>query len=65
MFIITFEDELHRQWSTDFVFTKFNEAKEYLLEKGFIEKNRLFVRENCGWVLYEKAYITPLKVYTK
>lgn len=65
VFEVTFEDEVHRQWSCEFIFSNFNDAKNYLLNKGFIEKNRLFYRENYKWSLYLKAYITPKKVYSE
>lgn len=63
MFEIIFEDELHRQWSCGYLFNNFKDAKEYLIKKGFIEKNRLFYKENYGWTLYQKAYITPKRIY--
>lgn len=63
MFEITFEDQIHRHWSSGFVFEHFADAKDYLIKQGFIEKNRLFVRENYNWSLYLKAYISPVKIY--
>lgn len=63
MFSITFEDEVYRQWEFEAIFLTFNEAKKYLINQGFVEKNRLFYRENYNWSKYLKAYITPRKVY--
>lgn len=63
MFEVTFEDGLHRQWSSEFIFSSFEDAKGYLLEQGFIEKNRLFERRNYNWSIFLKAYITPKKLY--
>jgi hypothetical protein len=63
MFTITFEDEVYKQWSCEFIFNEFEEAKKYLIEQGFSEKNRLFVRENYNWSKYIKAYISPRKIY--
>lgn len=65
MFTITYEDEIYRHWSCEFIFEDFNEAKQFLLEKGFIEKNRIFERRNYNWCKYLKAYISPLKIYKK
>lgn len=63
MFIITFEDETHIRWSYEYVFEDIEDAKGYLKGTGFIEKNRLFIREDYVWSKFLKAYITPLKVY--
>lgn len=65
MFIITFENEKYKQWSCEYLFNHFNDAKDFLKEKGFIEKNRLFERKDYNWSKYVKAYITPLKTYKK
>lgn len=63
MFAITFENEVYRQWSCEFLFNNFEDAKRYLLSQGFAEKNRLFVREDFNWSKYIKAYISPRKIY--
>jgi hypothetical protein len=63
MFTITFEDEIHRQWECEFLFTTFKEAKKYLTDQDFVEKNRLYYRENYNWSKYLKAYIIPKKIY--
>lgn len=63
MFAITFEDEMHIRWSHECVFENIEDAKGYLKDTGFIEKNRLFIREDYVWSKYLKAYIAPLKVY--
>jgi hypothetical protein len=63
VFVITFENEVYKQWSCEFVFGSFESAKGYLLNQGFVEKNRLFVREDYNWSIYLKAYISPIKVY--
>jgi hypothetical protein len=63
MFEITFEDEIHRRWSSEFIFRSLDEAKNYLLSKGFIERNRLFYREKYNWSIYLKAYIMSKKIY--
>lgn len=63
MFAITFEDEVYNQWSCEYVFNNFEDAKNYLISQGFIEKNRIFERKNYNWSSYLKAYITPRKVY--
>lgn len=63
MFEVTFEDELHRQWSSEFIFYNVEDAKEYLLDKGFIEKNRIFERKHYNWSVFLKAYISPKKIY--
>lgn len=63
VFTITFENEIYKQWSCDVVFEKFENAKNYLIEQGFIERNRLFYRENHNWNGYTKAYISPMKIW--
>lgn len=63
MFGITFENEIYQQWSCDYVFYNFEDAKSYLKGKGFIEKNKLFERVDYNWSKYVKAYIEPKKVY--
>ncbi|PGO60602.1 hypothetical protein CN981_08620 [Priestia megaterium] len=63
MFMITYENEVYRQWSDDYIFEDFDKAKAYLKGKGFIEDNRTFKRENYNWVTYQKAYIEPVKLY--
>jgi ribosomal protein L22 len=65
MFEIIFENETHAQWSSDFVFEDFDEAKDYLLDQGFLEKNRIFERKDYNWCKYLKAYITPKKAYKR
>lgn len=64
MFDITFEDEFNRQWSSEFVFYTYDDAKSYLLDRGFTENNRLFERGSYNWSKGLKAYISPLKIYT-
>lgn len=63
MFTISFENEVYKQWTCEFVFENFNDAKSYLINKGFIEKNRLFERRDHNWNKYSKAYINRAKVY--
>jgi hypothetical protein len=45
MFKITYEDKFYRQWDREYLFNNFDDAKKYLLDSSFIEKNRLFIRE--------------------
>jgi hypothetical protein len=65
MFGITFENEVYKQWTSDYIFEDFKEAKNYLLEQGFIESKRLFERKDYNWSKYVKAYIAPKKIYKK
>ncbi len=63
MFAITYVDEIHSQWNDEYLFNKFEDAKQYLIDKGFIENNRVFEREELSWITYRKAYINPMKLY--
>lgn len=63
MYIVTFENEIYQQWTCEYIFNEFEDAKSYLLQRGFIEKNRLFERKDHNWSKYTKAYVTPRKVY--
>jgi hypothetical protein len=63
VFLITYEDEIYKQWSCDYIFNKFEDAKKYLIDQGFIEKNRLFERKDYNWSKFVKAYISPIKIY--
>ena len=63
MFVIMFENEVHKQWSCEYIFNELSDAKKYLINQGFLEKNRLFIRENYRWSKYVKAYIAPRKLY--
>lgn len=63
MYIITFEDERHKQYVDEYVFTSRKKAKEYLESKGFTEIGRLFERRNYNWVRYTKAYIERKKLW--
>jgi len=65
MFSITYENEVYRQWTCDYVFESFEDAKDYLKKDGFIEKNRLFERVDYNWSKYLKAYIEPIKLFKK
>lgn len=65
MFQITFEDETNKQWHCEYVFDSFDDAKEYLKNRGFTERNRLFERFGYNWVYYTLAYISPLKTWNK
>lgn len=65
MFEVTFENEIHKQWSCDYIFYEFEDAKEYLKDIGFIQRDRVFIRENYNWITFQKAYISPVKVYEK
>jgi len=65
LFLITFENEIHKQWSCEYVFENFDDAKHYLISQGFIETGRIFERKNYNWSKYIKAYITPKKIYSK
>jgi hypothetical protein len=60
---ITFENQWRKQWLCDYVFNDYETAKEFLLKRGFIEKNRIFERADFGWIELMRAYITPRKVY--
>lgn len=63
MFMITYENEVYKKHQDDYIFGEFEDARKYLQEKGFVEKNRIFKRENYNWVKYQKAYIEPVKLY--
>ena len=63
MYTITYETKIYKQWESEYVFNSFAEAKDYLLENGFIEKNRIYERINYGWSKYLKAYINLKKIY--
>lgn len=65
MFSIVFENEVYDQWSCEYVFKSFVEAKLYLRSKGFIEKRGLFYREGYNWIEYTKAYISPRKIWQR
>lgn len=65
MFLITFENEINRQWSYDVVFPEYKDAEDFLITKGYIKSNYVFKRESNGWYLSTKAYISRLKVYSK
>ena len=64
MFAITYENEVHQQWCCGYIFEKFEDAKQFLIDQGFKEKNRVFERKDYNWSKYLKAYISPRKVYT-
>ena len=63
MFTITFENQMHSQWSCDYVFESYDDAKTYLRANGFVLKQGLHVRSNYNWSAFTKAYITPRKVW--
>lgn len=65
MFTITFENEVHQQWSCEYVFNSFEDAKDYLINHGYVVKNRLFERHNYNWNKFTKAYIEQRKIYNK
>ena len=60
MFIITYDDQVGNRWNCEYVFENFGDAKNFLIENGFIENNRIFVRENYNWITYQKAIINPV-----
>lgn len=63
MFEITFENDVHVQWSCEYIFETIDDAKEYLIKKGFVEQNRLYYSKHNQWLYDLKAYIEPKKVY--
>lgn len=63
MFTITFENETHNQWSCEYIFESYDDAKTYLKAEGFSPKQGLFVRNKLNWSGFKKAYITPRKMY--
>lgn len=63
MFTITFENETYQRWEDDFIFAQFEDAKRYLLQQGFTEKNRIFERKDYNWSKFIRAYIQPKKLY--
>ncbi|UUV46105.1 hypothetical protein [Bacillus phage vB_BanS-Thrax1] len=63
MFTITFENQTHNQWTCEYIFESYDDAKTYLKENGFTPKQGLFVRNNYSWSAFTKAYITPRKVW--
>ncbi len=65
MFAITYVDKVHSRWNDEYLFNKFEDAKQYLIDKGFIENNRVFEKEEFPWITYRKAYINPMKIYLK
>lgn len=65
MFSIMYENKSYHQWSDKYIFESFEDAKEYLERRGFVERNRLFYREDYNWNEYMKAYISPREAWIK
>lgn len=63
MFIITFENEVNRQWHCHFHFDTHQDAENYLRHLGFVNKNRIYVKPKTAWSSPQKAYIEPLKPF--
>lgn len=60
MFIIIYDDQVGNRWNCEYVFENFDDAKNFLIENGFVENNRIFIRENYNWITYQKAIINPV-----
>ena len=65
MFSITFENEVYKQWTFDYLFETYEGARRYLVTNGFIERNRVFERKDYNWRKYDKAYIKEMKLWNK
>lgn len=62
MFAITYETSSHFQWSDDFIFRTYDDAKKFLTSKGFSKASNGFV---SNWDCMPKAYVLPKKVYKR
>lgn len=60
MFEITYVSRTNFQWSCDFIFNTYEEAKTYLTNKGFTKATNGF-ESNLDST--PKAYVTPKKIY--
>lgn len=65
MITITFEDEHFKQWTCDYIFHTSEDAKAYLIERGFSGDGKIMERSQVGWEGKTKAYIMPKKIYTR
>ncbi|AKQ08345.1 hypothetical protein PQE66_gp030 [Bacillus phage PBC2] len=63
MYTITFENQIHSQWTCEYIFESYDDAVSYLRVNGFTQKQGLFMRNNYNWSAFTKAYITPRKVW--
>lgn len=60
MFEITYETSTHFQWSCEFIFNTYDDAKKFLTNQGFNKVSNGF---ESDWEACPKAYITPKKIY--
>jgi hypothetical protein len=60
MFEVVYESPACFQWSDDFIFRNYDDAKKFLTSKGFRKASNGFVSD---WDSMPKAYITPKKIY--
>jgi hypothetical protein len=60
MFEITYECKRLFQWSSDYIFTSYEDAKTYLTNQGFTKATNGFESKQ---ETAQKAFITPKKVY--
>lgn len=65
MFVITFENHIHRQWMCDLEFESLDDAKDYLFDKGFKGSGYTFERGKHNWSEPMKAYVKKLRKYNK
>lgn len=63
MYTITYKDQSFKQWSSEYVFNTFTDAKGYLEGRGFKGNGGVMEREITGWCEKLKAYIELRKVY--
>lgn len=59
MYRVAYVNKYYRQFNDDYVFESFKDAKQYLIDKGFVEDARMF--RSCDL----NAYIMLLKIYKK
>jgi hypothetical protein len=63
MYSITIYTEENTVWNLDLCFKSYSDAKGYLIDNGYIEDNRWFLRHSNGWYGNTKAIINKLKIY--
>jgi hypothetical protein len=63
MYSITIYPETNRIWTLDICFETYSDAKDYLIEDGYVEENRWFKRSSNGWYGDSKAIINKMKIY--
>lgn len=60
MFEVVYVSRAHSRWTDDFIFNTYEDAKGYLLEKGFKKAANGFLSD---WFSTPQAFILPKKVY--